>query len=150
MISSGGSDKAWVGAVFDPASRTVTPASQYAGVAAAKVGVTIVREGETLSGAVVVQPGNGSDGATIPIAPGSTYLSLESYGKSGPGTGGDCHHHAPIQLAARCDFVDAVFKNAPGVTVVVFDPEKEIGEVSSYRSNYRSYRRLYGLTGGMS
>ena len=149
MISSGRSDKAWVGAVFDPASRTVTPASQYAGVAAAKVGVTIVREGETLSGAVVVQPGNGSDGATIPIAPGSTYLSLESYGKSGPGTGGDCHHHAPIQLAARCDFVDAVFKNAPGVTVVVFDPEKEIGEVSSYRSNYRSYRRLYGLTGGM-
>ena len=141
MISSGGSDKAWVGAVFDPASRTVTPASQYAGVAAAKVGVTIVREGETLSGAVVVQPGNGSDGATIPIAPGSTYLSLESYGKSGPGTGGDCHHHAPIQLAARCDFVDAVFKNAPGVTVVVFDPE------DGTRSNYR---RLYGLTGGMS
>ena len=141
MISSGGSDKAWVGAVFDPASRTVTPASPYAGVAAAKVGVTIVREGETLSGAVVVQPGNGSDGATIPIAPGSTYLSLESYGKSGPGTGGDCHHHAPIQLAARCDFVDAVFKNAPGVTVVVFDPE------DGTRSNYR---RLYGLTGGMS
>ena len=140
MISSGRSDKAWVGAVFDPASRTVTPASQYAGVAAAKVGVTIVREGETLSGAVVVQPGNGSDGATIPIAPGSTYLSLESYGKSGPGTGGDCHHHAPIQLAARCDFVDAVFKNAPGVTVVVFDPE------DGTRSNYR---RLYGLTGGM-
>ncbi|WP_338569011.1 hypothetical protein V7R84_11235 [Arachnia propionica] len=141
MISSGGSDKAWVDAVFDPASRTTTPASQYAGVAAAKVGVTIVGEGETLAGAVVVQPGNGSDGATIPIAPGSTYLSLESYGKSGPGRGGDCHHHAPVQLAARCDGLDAVFKNAPGVTVVVFDP------ANGTRSNYR---RLYGLTGGMS
>ena len=141
MISSGGSDKAWVGAVFDPASRTTTPASQYAGVAAAKVGVTIVREEETLAGAVVVQPGDGSDGATIPIAPGSTYLSLESYGKSGPGRGGDCRHHAPVQLAGRCHGLDAVFKNAPGVTVVVFDPE------DGTRSNYR---RLYGLTGGMS
>lgn len=141
MISSGGSDKAWVDAVFDPASRTTTPASQYAGVAAAKVGVTIVREEETLAGAVVVQPGNGSDGATIPIAPGSTYLSLESYGKSGPGRGGDCRHHAPVQLAGRCHGLDAVFKNAPGVTVVVFDPE------DGTRSNYR---RLYGLTGGMS
>ena len=141
MISSGGSDKAWVDAVFDPASRTATPASQYAGVAAAKVGVTSVREGETLAGAVVVQPGNGSDGATIPIAPGSTYQSLESYGKSGSGRGGDCYSHAPVQLAARCDGLDAVFKNAPGVTVVVFDP------VNGTRSNYR---RLYGLTGGMS
>ncbi len=141
MIYSGESDKDWVGAVFEPASRTTTPASQYAGVAAAKVGVTIVREGETLSGAVAVQPGDGSDGATIPIAPGSTYLSLESYGKSGSGRGGDCHHHAPVQLAARCDGVDAVFKNAPGVTVVVFEP------ANGTRSNYC---RLYGLTGGMS
>ena len=144
MISSGGSDKAWVDAVFDPASRTTTPASQYAGVAAAKVGVTIVREEETLAGAVVVQPGNGSDGATIPIAPGSTYLPLESYGGHGgvkPGRGGECRPHAPVQLAGRCHGLDAVFKNAPGVTVVVFDPE------DGTRSNYR---RLYGLTGGMS
>lgn len=144
MISSGGSDKAWVDAVFDPASRTTTPASQYAGVAAAKVGVTIVREGETLSGAVVVQPGDGSDGATIPIAPGSTYLPLESYGGHGgvkPGRGGECRPHAPVQLAVRCHGLDAVFKNAPGVTVVVFDPE------DGTRSNYR---RLYGLTGDMS
>ncbi|MBB1587977.1 MAG: hypothetical protein HG423_014605 [Propionibacterium sp.] len=144
MISSGGSDKAWVDAVFDPASRTTTPASQYAGVAAAKGGVTIVREGETLSGAVVVQPGDGSDGATIPIAPGSTYLPLESYGGHGgvkPGRGGECRPHAPVQLAVRCHGLDAVFKNAPGVTVVVFDPE------DGTRSNYR---RLYGLTGDMS
>lgn len=144
MISSGGSDKAWVDAVFDPASRTTTPASQYAGVAAAKVGVTIVREGETLAGAVVVQPGDGSDGATIPIAPGSTYLPLESYGGHGgvkPGRGGECRPHAPVQLAVRCHGLDAVFKNAPGVTVVVFDPE------DGTRSNYR---RLYGLTGDMS
>ena len=143
-IFSGKSDKAWVDAVFEPASRTTTPASQYAGVAAAKVGVTILREGETLSGAVAVQPGDGSDGATIPIAPGSTYLPLESYGGHGgvkPGRGGECRPHAPVQLAARCDGLDAVFKNAPGATVVVFDP------ANGTRSNYR---RLYGLTGGMS
>ena len=143
-IFSGKSDKAWVDAVFEPASRTTTPASQYAGVAAAKVGVTILREGETLSGAVAVQPGDGSDGATIPIAPGSTYLPLESYGGHGgvkPGRGGECRPHAPVQLAGRCHGLDAVFKNAPGVTVVVFDPE------DGTRSNYR---RLYGLTGGMS
>ena len=149
MISLGKSDKAWVGAVFDPASRTTTPASQYAGVAAAKIGVTIMREGETLSGAVVVQPGDGSDGATIPIAPGSTYLSFASYAQYGGGSG-SCYLHTPVQLAGRCGGVDAVFKNTPGATVIVFDPEKEIGEVSSYRSNYRSYRRLYGLTGGVS
>ena len=149
MISLGKSDKAWVGAVFDPVSRTTTPASQYAGVAAAKIGVTIMREGETLSGAVVVQPEDGSDGATIPIAPGSTYLSFASYAQYGGGSG-SCYLHTPVQLAGRCGGVDAVFKNTPGVTVVVFDPEKEIGEVSSYRSNYRSYRRLYGLTGGVS
>ena len=149
MISLGKSDKAWVGAVFDPVSRTTTPASQYAGVAAAKIGVTIMREGEILSGAVVVQPGDGSDGATIPIAPGSTYLSFASYAQYGGGSG-SCYLHTPVQLAGRCGGVDAVFKNTPGVTVVVFDPEKEIGEVSSYRSNYRSYRRLYGLTGGVS
>ena len=143
-IFSGKSDKAWVDAAFEPASRTTTPASQYAGVAAAKVGVTILREGETLSGAVAVQPGDGSDGATIPIAPGSTYLPLESYGGHGgvkPGRGGECRPHAPVQLAGRCHGLDAVFKNAPGVTVVVFDPE------DGTRSNYR---RLYGLTGGMS
>ena len=141
-IFSGKSDKGWVDAVFDPASRTTTPASQYAGVAAAKVGVTIVREGETLSGAVVVQPGDGSDGATIPIAPGSTYPSLESYGKSGSGRGSECHPHAPVQLAGRCEnHGDVEFKNVPGVTVVVFDPE------DGARSNYR---RLYGLIGGVS
>ena len=144
MIYSGESDKAWVGAVFEPASRTTTPASQYAGVAAAKVGVTIVREGETLAGAVVVQPEDGSDGATIPIAPGSTYLPLESYGRYGPGRGSECRPHAPVQLAVRCEYLgdgDVEFKNTPGVTVVVFDP------ANGTRSNYR---RLYGLTGGMS
>ena len=144
MIYSGESDKAWVGAVFEPASRTTTPASQYAGVAAAKVGVTIVREGETLAGAVVVQPEDGSDGATIPIAPGSTYLPLESYGRYGPGRGSECRPHAPVQLAVRCEYLgdgDVEFKNTPGVAVVVFDP------ANGTRSNYR---RLYGLTGGMS
>ena len=144
-IFSGKSDKAWVDAVFEPASRTTTPASQYAGVAAAKVGVTILREGETLAGAVVVQPGDGSDGATIPIAPGSTYRPLESYGRYGetkPRRGGECRLHAPVQLAGRCEYLgDVEFKNTPGVTVVVFDPE------DGTRSNYR---RLYGLTGGMS
>ena len=146
MISLGKSDKAWVGAVFDPVSRTTTPASQYAGVAAAKIGVTIMREGETLSGAVVVQPGDGSDGATIPIAPGSTYLSLELYGEPKPGRGGECRIHAPVQLAVRCVYHgDVEFKNTPGATVVVFYPEQ--GTRNDRRS---SYRRLYGLTGGVS
>ena len=149
MISSGRSDKAWVGAVFEPASRTVTPASQYAGVAAAKVGVTIVREGETLSGAVVVQPGDGSDGATIPIAPGSTYRPLESYGRYGetkPGRGGECRLHAPVQLAGRCEYLgDVEFKNTSGVTVVVFYPED-----GTRNDRSSSCSRLYGLMGGAS
>ena len=149
MIFSGESDKAWVDTVFDPVSRTATPASQYAGVAAAKIGVTIVREGETLSGAVVVQPGDGSDGAAIPIAPGSTYRPLESYGRYGetkPGRGGECRLHAPVQLAGRCEYLgDVEFKNTPGVTVVVFYPED--GTRNDRRS---SCSRLYGLMGGAS
>ena len=61
-------------AVFDPATRTVTPASQYAGPAAAKVGFVAHPEG----GAISLQPGDGSPGVTIPVPPGTTHFSPEA------------------------------------------------------------------------
>ena len=60
--------------VFDPSTRTVTPASQDRSLAAARTGIVEVPadDGST-SAALVIRPGDDSPGTTIPIAPGSTY-----------------------------------------------------------------------------
>ncbi|WP_454926711.1 MFS transporter [Actinomyces oris] len=60
--------------VFDPSTRTVTPASQDRSLAAARTGIVEVPadDGST-SAALVIRPGDGSSGTTIPITPGSTY-----------------------------------------------------------------------------
>ncbi len=59
--------------VFDPSTRTVTPASQDRSLAAARTGIVEVPadDGST-SAALVIRPGDGSPGTTIPITPGST------------------------------------------------------------------------------
>ena len=65
-------DDILVKAVFDPATQRVTPTAEDAGLAAAKVGLVATSEEGRLSGSLVVKPGDGSDGATIPVVPGST------------------------------------------------------------------------------
>ena len=60
--------------VFDPSTRTVTPASQDRSLAAARTGIVEVSADDgSSSAALVIRPGDDSPGTTIPIAPGSTY-----------------------------------------------------------------------------
>ena len=60
--------------VFDPSTRTVTPASQDRSLAAARTGIVEVPADDgSASAALVIRPGDGSPGTTIPITPGSTY-----------------------------------------------------------------------------
>ena len=60
--------------VFDPSTRTVTPVSQDRSLAAARTGIVEVPADDgSASAALVIRPGDGSPGTTIPITPGSTY-----------------------------------------------------------------------------
>ena len=63
-------------AVFDPSTRTVTPASQDRSLASARTGIVEVsaNDGSTFA-TLVIRPGDGSPGTTIPITPGSTFRS---------------------------------------------------------------------------
>ena len=61
-------------AVFDPVTRTVTPVSQDRSLAGASTGlVEVTADDGSTSAALVIRPGDGSPGTTIPITPGSTY-----------------------------------------------------------------------------
>ena len=71
-------DKPKVGAVFDPVTRTTTQASQYPGLAAAKAGIAVTTDDGSGTGAIIMQPGDGSQATTIPITPGTTTLSPEA------------------------------------------------------------------------
>ncbi|WP_315583771.1 hypothetical protein [Actinomyces viscosus] len=62
-----------VGSVFNPRTLTVTTAAQTPGLAAASVGITQVSTGEAVEGRLTVNPGDGSPGASIPLAPGTTF-----------------------------------------------------------------------------
>ena len=62
--------------VFDPSTNTVTPASQDRSLASARTGIVeIPADDGSTSAALVIQPGNGSPGTTIPVTPGSTFRS---------------------------------------------------------------------------
>ena len=127
----------WVGAVFDPATRTVTPASEYAGPAVAKIGLVAGRDG----GAIALQPGDGSAGATIPIAPGSTYRSPDALLRD------RSDWYSPVQLYPRSNFPRATttFVTTPGLTLVILDPTTGLYDRPE---EPRSPHRLYGVAGG--
>ncbi|WP_256699354.1 MULTISPECIES: MFS transporter [Actinomyces] len=62
--------------VFDPSTNTVTPASQDRSLASARTGIVeIPADDGSTSAALVIRPGNGSPGTTIPVTPGSTFRS---------------------------------------------------------------------------
>ena len=62
--------------VFDPSTNTVTPASQDRSLASARTGIVeIPADDGSTSAALVIRPGDGSPGTTIPITPGSTFRS---------------------------------------------------------------------------
>ena len=119
--------------VFDPTTRTVTPASQYPGLAGARTGIdTTIREGKQ-SRALVIRPGDGSAGLTIPIEPGSVSFPVEEK-----------------EPASSEPEKKTIFLNAPGVTLVALDPENGIEHQNSKDGDYihTHTHRLYGVTGG--
>ena len=114
--------------VFDPATRTVTPVSQYPGLAGAATGIdATVQEGKH-TGAFVIRPGDGSTGITVPIEPGSISFPLEGE-KPDPFNSGE----------------DLIFLNAPGITLMALDPDRKIW-TGGY--GYTHTYRLYGVAGG--
>ena len=114
--------------VFDPATRTVTPLSQYPGLAGATTGIdATIQEGKH-TGAFVIRPGDGSTGITVPIEPGSVSFPLEGE-KPDPFNSGE----------------DLIFLNAPGITLMALDPDREIW-TGGY--GYTHTYRLYGVAGG--
>ena len=119
--------------VFDPTTRTVTPASQYPGLAGARTGIdTTIREGKQ-SRELVIRPGDGSAGLTIPIEPGSVSFPVEEK-----------------EPASSEPEKKTIFLNAPGVTLVALDPENGIEHHNSKDGDYihTHTHRLYGVTGG--
>ena len=119
--------------VFDPTTRTVTPASQYPGLAGARTGIdTTIREGKQ-SRALVIRPGDGSAGLTIPIEPGSVSFPVEEK-----------------EPASSEPEKKTIFLNAPGVTLVALDPENGIEHQNSKDGDYihTHTHRLYGVAGG--
>ena len=139
-------DDIWVGTVFDPATQRVTPATKDAGLATAKVGLVATSEEGQLSGSLVVRPGDGSDGVTIPIAPGSTAAPPEQLARE--------RDQQPMQffpaeetrghLHSLERAVDA--RNVPGVTLLLLDG----GTRPSLRYKGHHVYQLYGLTGARS
>lgn len=116
--------------VFDPATRKVTPVSQYPSLAGAATGIdATIREGKQ-SGALVIRPGDGSAGLTIPIEPGSVSFPMEG--------------EKPVPLNSS---EDPVFLNAPGITLVALDPDREISS-RGRKGDYTHTHRLYGVAGG--
>lgn len=114
--------------VFDPATRKVTPVSQYPSLAGATTGIdATIREGKQ-SGALVIRPGDGSTGITVPIEPGSVSFPLEGE-KPDPFNSGE----------------DLIFLNAPGITLMALDPDRKIW-TGGY--GYTHTYRLYGAAGG--
>ena len=139
-------DKPKVGAVFDPVTRTTTQASQYPGLAAAKAGIAVTADDGSGTGAIIMQPGDGSQATTIPIAPGTTTMSPEALGARSP--------DALSQLATpdEKEITPTIFMTAPGLTLVAFDPEAGVGYKTYIKEKevgyvHRHVHRLYGLTG---
>ena len=139
-------DDILVKAVFDPSTQRVTPTAEDAGLAAAKVGIVATSEEGRLSGSLVAKPGDGSDGATVPIVPGSTLKSPERLARN--------HDLEPRQffaigtnaigLRTSVGTMDAM--NAPGVTLLLLNGDTH----SPLRYKGQYVFRLYGLTGATS
>ena len=133
-----------VGNVFDPATRTVTPASECAGPVAVRLGITRVTDGGAVSRALAIRPCDGSDGLTLPVVPGPF--------RPPPTTEG----LAPRQLSNQSQTEQvATMMNVPGATLVVFNPEGEVkaNQTSSSERTYPHHRypyHLYALAGDAS
>ena len=140
-------NKPKVGAVFDPVTRTTTQASQYPGLAAAKAGIAVTTDDGSGTGAIIMQPGDGSQATTIPIRPGNHDHVSRSAGcqiprrpvsARNPGRGKRRlnHFHDGPGTHPR-----GLRPPKPGSGTRHTSRKKEVGYV------HRHVHRLYGLTG---
>ena len=128
-----------VGTVFDPATRTVTPASGCAGPVAVRLGITRVADGGAVSRALAIRPCDGSDGLTLPVVPGPFRPPTTT------------ERSAPRQLSKRSQQEQiATMMNVPGVTLVVFNPEGEIKANGTSDIDRKYPYHLYALAGDAS
>jgi len=128
-----------VGTVFDPATRTVTPASGCAGPVAVRLGITRVADGGAVSRALAIRPCDGSDGLTLPVVPGPFRPPTTT------------ERSAPRQLSKRSQQEQiATMMNVPGVTLVVFNPEGEIKANGTSDIDRKYPCHLYALAGDAS
>ncbi len=134
--------------VFDPSTRTVTPASQDRSLAAARTGIVEVPadDGST-SAALVIRPGDGSSGTTIPITPGSTYQPSQRLTDT---------ENAPAQPLTPRDVRPTSRSKAiraPGAVIAILNATDKLrtscgvdsgGNDQTCRSTYR----IFGIVGG--
>ena len=134
--------------VFDPSTRTVTPASQDRSLAAARTGIVEVPadDGST-SAALVIRPGDGSSGTTIPITPGSTYQPSQRLTDT---------KNAPAQPLTPRDVSPTSRSKAirtPGAVIAILNATDTLHTSCGVDSDYqdqtcRSTYRIFGITGG--
>ena len=143
--------KPTVGTVFDPTTNTTTPANQYPGLAAATMGIAPAAQDDTLSAEIVMKPGDGSTGASIPLD-SRTMLRFPEYMS---------RSFTPSQLSKRDakEVVNVI--NTPESTLVTLkiDDERLFDSPDWYSSyspltgtgyEYAPSYRLHGLTGDAS
>ena len=134
--------------VFDPSTRTVTPASQDRSLAAARTGIVEVPADDgSASAALVIRPGDGSSGTTIPITPGSTYQPSQRLTDT---------KNAPAQPLTPRDVSSTSRSKAirtPGAVIAILNATDKLrtscgvdsgGNDQTCRSTYR----IFGIVGG--
>ena len=134
--------------VFDPSTRTVTPASQDRSLAAARTGIVEVPADDgSASAALVIRPGDGSSGTTIPITPGSTYQPSQRLTDT---------ENAPAQPLTSRDVSSTSRSKAirtPGAVIAILNATDKLrtscgvdsgGNDQTCRSTYR----IFGIVGG--
>ena len=135
-------EKPTVGTVFDPTANTTIPANQYPGLAGATAGISPAARDETLLAEVVMRPGDGSAGVSIPLDSRGIPQPPEEMSKD--------HRLIPAQISERTRRDNVNVINTPGATLVTL----KVTDLDSFRSSDRhtptSSYRLYGLTGETS
>ena len=134
--------------VFDPSTRTVTPASQDRSLAAARTGIVEVPADDgSASAALVIRPGDGSSGTTIPITPGSTYQPSQRLTDT---------KNAPAQPLTPRDVSSASRSKAirtPGAVIAILNATDKLRTSCGVDSGdndqtCRSTYRIFGIVGG--
>ncbi|OLO53283.1 MFS transporter [Actinomyces oris] len=134
--------------VFDPVTRTVTPVSQDRSLAGARTGIveTPAEDGSS-SAALVIRPGDGSPGTTIPITPGSTYQPSQKLTDT---------KNAPAQpLSPQGVNPESRTKavRTPGAVIAILNATDTLYTSCGVDSDHqdqtcRSTYRIFGITGG--